>query len=206
MISEARAILDTDKIQRMVKRFRDILEDDDRDLDDMDDMELMCFASLAHHGLLGSIDKLELHDVDLSPVPAKHLASLASCVTSEVNIQYACYFDRVSLLTSLKCETLFIGGSERLGREETQALVQAMESGVETVQLGGPVTLDVVALDEYRGQGVCQKVDLIGRTVVRYKEDLSKWARSRDWREKKVYVGDHYRWTFTKPEAEEDEE
>ena len=202
MILEARAILDTDKIQRMAKRFRDIL-DNDRDLDDM---ELMCLASLAHHGLLGSIVKLELIGINLSPVPTKHLASLASCVTSKVNIQYASYFDWVSLLTSLKCETLFIGGSERLGREETQALVQAMESGVETVKLGGLVTLDVEALAEYRGQGVCQKVDLVGRTVARYKEDLSKWARSRDWREKKVYIGDLYRWTFTKPEPEEDEE
>ena len=47
MISEARAILDTDKIQRLAQRFRDINEDDDKD--GLDEMELMCCASLAHN-------------------------------------------------------------------------------------------------------------------------------------------------------------
>ena len=157
MISEARAILDTDKIQRLTQRFRDINEDDDRY--GLDEMEVMCCASLAHHGLLSSLRELRLYAADLSPVPAQHLASLASCVTGEISIDYVSC-DLVSILTSLKCKTLFIG-RHSLEREETQALVQAMESGVEEVQLGR-VTLDIEALTEYRGQGVCQKMDLIG--------------------------------------------
>ena len=50
----------------------------------------------------------------------------------------------------------------REGREETQGLLQAMESGVEKAWLGFKnvkqeyeVTLDIKALTEYSGQGVC---------------------------------------------------
>ena len=101
----------------------------------------MCGASLAHHGLLGSIVSIMLHNVDLSPVPAQHLASLASCVTNLLTIQNICGCDLVSLLTSLKCEVLNIW-SQNLGKEETRALVQAMESSVEEVVLSHEVTLD----------------------------------------------------------------
>ena len=40
-----------------------------------------CAASLAHHGLLGSVKKgMTLLDVDLTTVPYEHLAFLASSV------------------------------------------------------------------------------------------------------------------------------
>merc|ERR1712227_1143818 len=93
----------------------------------------------------------------MSPLPAKHLASLASCVTGYLWIVNVSGCDLVSLLTSLKCEALHIS-RQSLGREETHALVQAMESGVEKVMLGGEVTLDIGALTKYSGQGVCRAV------------------------------------------------
>ena len=43
-------------------------------------------ASLAHHGLLGSVRRLGLHDVDCTSVPAEHLASLVSSVRWSVTI------------------------------------------------------------------------------------------------------------------------
>ena len=36
---------------------------------------ITCAASLDHHGLLGSVRNLELWNVDLTSVPAEHLAS-----------------------------------------------------------------------------------------------------------------------------------
>ena len=42
---------------------------------------ITCAASLAHHGFLGSVDEMRLWDVDLTTVPAEHLASLVSSVT-----------------------------------------------------------------------------------------------------------------------------
>ena len=69
--------------------------------------------------------------------------------------------DLVSLLTSLKCQELIIH-RQTLGREETQALVRAMESDVERVRLNVEVTLDIEALTEYSGQGVCRRVCCLG--------------------------------------------
>ena len=151
------------------------------DMQDMEDINmnripgLLCSASLAHHGLLSSVRKMTLCDVNLSPVPAQHLASLASCVTSDLHIQNVSGCNLVSILTSVKCKRL---GIYSLGREETKALVQAMESGVEEVMLGGRVTLDIEALTEYSGQGVCREVELRGD---RYREEMRTWAKTRSW-------------------------
>ena len=146
----------------------------------------MCGASLAHYGLLGSVDWLIQRNVDLSPVPAQHLASLVSCVTSLLQIRNVSGCDLVSLLTSLKCPGLDIA-SQSLGREETQALVQAMEFGVEKVTLLEEVTLDMEALTQYSGQGVCWKVKLSGEITPRYREELRTWARSRNWKIAKAH-------------------
>ena len=110
----------------------------------------ICGLSLAHHGLLGSGFRfMTLDNVDLSPVPTQHMASLVSCVTDELGIWNVSGCDMVSILTSVKCQELHIRW-QSLGREETKALVQAMETRVEKLILGEMVTLDPEALDEYR--------------------------------------------------------
>ena len=124
-----------------------------------------------------------LVDVDLSPVPPDHLASLVSCVTGSVGVMNVSGCDLVTILDSIKCEELVID-SQSLGREETQALVQAMESGVEEVRLTNGVTLDIENLTEYSGQGVCRKVELfldVSERADRYREGMRTWARSRNW-------------------------
>ena len=196
LILETRAILDTDKIKKLTEKVfpfvfggrfivigREIIP------------EFICSASLAHHGLLGSVSQMKLFETDLSPVPAKHLASLASCVTGLTLIRNVSGGDLVSLMTSLKCEQLVIN-NQSLGKEETRALVQAMESGVENVVLGGEVTLDMEALTDYSGQGRCCMImciannpdnnDASDRNVNdapdRNIDELMTWARSRNWR------------------------
>ena len=165
-ISEARGILSTDKIERLnVTIERGLWEPK------TDDRDVICGVSLAHHGVLKTLELLTLYDVDLSPVPAQLLASLASCVTDVLYITNVSGCDLVSLLTSLKCKELLIT-SQSLGREETRALVQAMESGVEEVVLSDEMTLDKETLAEYSGQGVCSKVELGSDTAARYREDL----------------------------------
>ena len=72
--------------------------------------------------------------------------------------------------------------SQSLGRQETQALVQAMESGMGHVGLLSEVTLDIEAFTEYSGHGACKKVVLKKDVVARYREELRTWARSRNWR------------------------
>ena len=179
MVLEARAVLDTDKIRRLTDRIRDALNNRYRFRCAED--ELVCGASLAYHGLLDSVEDLPLLNIDLSRVPAQHLASLASCVTRDLYIQNVSGFDLVSILTSLKCQHLGIW-SQSLGREETQALVQAMESRVEIVRLWKEVTLDIEAWAKYSGQGVCRMVELSLDTAPRYREEMRTWAKIRKWR------------------------
>ena len=176
MILEARAILDTDKIERLTKRVKDDIKR--RKIN----TEFMCGASLALHlhGLLGPMDNFGLCDLDLSPFPVQHLVSMASCATGFFLISSVSGCDLVSLLTSLKCRELVISW-QSLGREETQALVNAMESGVEKVVLWIKVTLDIEALIEYSGQGVCKCLELKDDTKNRYREEIGTWARSRNW-------------------------
>ena len=177
---EARGILDTDKIERFTAKVRDVISDYNIEGQRI----LMCATSLAHHGLLSSMWRMTLLDVDLSPVPTQHLASLASCVTSTLDICKVHNCDLVSLFTSLKCTKLFIT-RQSLGREETQALVQAMEYRVEKVMLDRWVTLDIEALAEYSGQGRCKYLRFSDQkfedTKEKYRQELKTWARSKDW-------------------------
>ena len=174
-------------IQSVKVRVKSALEKGEGDI-----TTVMCGASLSHHGLLGSLSRMILCDVDLRPVPDKHLASLASCVTGELTIRNVTGGQQIAtLLTNLKCNQLIIY-NQSLGQGETLALVQAMESGVEWVELRGEVSLDMEALSEYSGHGVCRRVVLWGDAADRYKGDLRKWAKDRNWRVTKDTDGMFY--------------
>ena len=138
-----------------------------------------CAAALAHHGLLGAVDFLRLGDVDLSTVPAKHLVSLVSSVTKAVTIHNVTGCDLVTLIDSLTCKWLRIG-FKSLGKEETQALVRAMESRVDDVYLDLE-TLDIEALAEYSGQGCCSIMKLSYSTSDKFFDDLRTWANRKNW-------------------------
>ena len=127
------------------------------------------------------MERLEaLEYVDLNSVPAEHLACLASSVTGRVEIRNVRGYCLVNILDSVKSKVLGIIG-QSLSSEETQALVQAMESRVEEVRLYGDVTLDIRDLMEYSGQGKCRKVECEYDTAPRYREQLRTWATSRNW-------------------------
>ena len=178
---EAGGILDPDLIEDLIDTIQESFEDGVDNGEDNGIMEIMCGASLAHQGLLSAVEGIDLQD-DLSPVPAQHLASLVSCVPGHLSIENVIGCDMVTILTSLKCERLRIT-RQSLGREETKALVQAMESGVEDVWLNEEVTLDIDALTEYSGRGVCGNMCLSydTDTAARYRQVLATWASSRNW-------------------------
>ena len=91
-------------------------------------------ASLAHHGMFGSMKYLWLSNVDLTSVPAEHLGALASCATGGVDI-YRVNCNLSPILDSIKCKWFRVKIRRSLGSEETQALVRAMESRVQWVVL-----------------------------------------------------------------------
>ena len=148
--------------------------------------QIITYASLAHHGLLGSMDKLCLDTVDLATIPADLLASLISCSREEVRIRDVKNCDMISLLDSVQCEQLKIG-TQSLSSEETLALVRAMESRVERLKLAiasmGEITLDMAVLSQYSGLGKCYRVLFGGVFLVKYYEEVRSWAKKIKWRE-----------------------
>ena len=148
--------------------------------------EINAAGSLALNGLLGSVEQMILRNLDLSSVPAGHLAALVSCVTWRVHIvNVNC--DLLRILDSVKSRWLSIN-RQRLNSEETGALVRAMDSRVEEVNLGiggiGEVSLDISALTQYSGQGVCARVNSGYYTGVKYSysEELRRLAKRINWR------------------------
>ena len=98
--------------------------------------EIKYAASLAHQGLLGSFKYHELGlRGDLSSVPAEHLASLVSAVGYSLVINNVGGCDLVTILDSIKCESLSLNIHQSLGSKETQALVRAIESWLTVVRL-----------------------------------------------------------------------
>ena len=144
--------------------------------------KIVTAASLAHHGIPCPVWGMCLKNVDLASVPSEHLASLISCMTGFLFINNMSNFDLINILDSVKCEWLFIN-SQTLSSEETQALVRAMESGVEEVWLGeeGEVSLDIRALTQYSGQGKCGWLRCYGDTTDRYMEAVRSWAQRNNW-------------------------
>ena len=145
-------------------------------------------ASLAHHGILGSVEQLFLCDVDLTSVQADHLASLVSSVTWRVAISNVIGCDLVNILDGVKSLDFgLVIANQSLGSEETRALVRVMESGVTSVEMGDGLTLDIRVLIEYSGQGKCISLICKGDTEDRYREQLRIWATInilifREWR------------------------
>ena len=96
--------------------------------------EITIASSLAHHDLLGSVECMSLINVDLASVPTGHLASLASCVTEEIEIDNVENLDLLQILSNIQCNSLSIS-NQSLGREELNALVRTMESTVTYLSL-----------------------------------------------------------------------
>ena len=142
---------------------------------------MTCAATLAYRGWIKDVDNMWLQEIDLGTVPIQHLISLLSSVKRTVNIDdevTGC--DLVTILDSLQCQEIRLG-CERLGREETQALVRAMESRVEKVFLYNEIELDMEALAEYSGQGRCRVLECKGVTDVTFCYRLMTWASKTEW-------------------------
>ena len=143
--------------------------------------EVTCAASLAHKGILGAVDYFTLDDINLVSIPARHLVSLVSSATGIVDIQDV-RSGLVTILDNVRCEKLCID-IQSLGTEETEALVQAMETRVGEVVLGD-VTLEMETLSKYSGHGKCNKVISLGRFREEIRGKLRSWATTKDWKVK----------------------
>ena len=150
--------------------------------------EIVKAGELAHHGMLSSLKAMWLQDedcqvLDLTSVPAEHLAALASCVKiwgAVVINKVKC--DLVPIIVNSQCEVLSIF-NQTLGTEETRALAWAMETGVEVVSLSEVILEDIMEITKYNGRGICRKLtlNLHGDDVEENKTKLRNWAQEIDW-------------------------
>ena len=184
-------ILDTEVIKNLVTRVRDEARGR-RSRRIPPNLEcLICAAFLAHH-IQFITGFITLPDVDLSTVPTQHLVSLASSVTRELLIEKVTGCDLVTLLDSVKCGGLSIN-TQSLGREETQALVRALEPRVEEMRLYD-VELDIEALLEYSGLGRCWVLDYGTYEITADDKNLEKlktWTKEKEWRFQGPYYYSH---------------
>ena len=131
-------------------------------------------ASLAHLGLLGTLDRLSLRQDHLASIPSQHLASLVSCVKDQVWIDNI--DNIVTILESVQSGGLIIS-DQCLSSGETQALLLAMETRLEKVTLTR-VTVDIEALTKYSGQGRCHTLVMNGKKMyVAGVKKLSDWCK-----------------------------
>ena len=137
-------------------------------------------ASMAHKGLLGTVERLRLCD-DLTSVPSEHMASLVSSVTGRIHIEIVSRCDLMTILDSVNSQELEIY-DQSLGREETEALVRALETRVEKVQLGY-MDLDIETLVKYNGRGKCMLVSCYSDFADKYiySQKLKTWAKRIHW-------------------------
>ena len=151
--------------------------------------ELTCAAALSTHGALtqahrhniAELKTMNLRDVDISTIPAEELANLTQCVRESVEINNV-HGDLSPVLSNVKCDVLRISKAT-LSTAETQSLVSAMVSGVEKVELGRGVTLDMETLARYDGTGECRLVWLWGQsTSSRCGEQVSMWTEEMGWK------------------------
>ena len=170
--------------------------------------QLTALASLAYQGIWESLEFLvlcnttpedpsesfstHLESLNLSSVPDEHLQALVQCVTSYVQIINVTNCNVSALLDCVNSRDLFL--TQKLKREETEALVRAMTSRVEVVYLGDPhgfrdVQIDVETLTKYKGDGKCREIQCVwnwrqslGRWVEWMDlESIERWAREMNW-------------------------
>ena len=171
---------------------------------------MTCAAALAYRGWIRDLENIWLGEIDLDTVPSQHLISLFSSVKRTVNIDIEVTgWDLVTILDSLQCQEIRLG-CKKLAREETQALVRAMESRVEKVLLYNVDELDMEALSEYSGQGRCRVLECKGVTDITFCYELMTWAQSTGWyylnlSTYELYDAEEEDWILNHPESADEE-
>ena len=70
-------------------------------------------------------------------------------------------------MDNLKCENLGLR-NQTLESEKARALVRAMESNMESVELCDEVRLDIMTLAQYSAVGMCGRLAWSNETALRY--------------------------------------
>ena len=144
--------------------------------------QVACAGILAHEGLLRPEMWMSLRDINLSSIPAEHMAALVSNVTEEVCVwESVIGCDLVTIINSVNIRSTFIG-LPTLNNDEVHALARAMETRVEKVRLELTLMPEVLAI--YSGLGRCRKITCWirnWRLLDASRAILREWAGSKNW-------------------------
>ena len=118
-------------------------------------------ANLVSYGVIKSVKKMSLFLRDGGVLQINNLQALVSCVT-ELQIVNNSSDSIATLLESVHCKELDLF-AEKLNQEETEALVRAMTSRVETLRLvlSKNFDMDFDTFRKYKRDGKCREVRII---------------------------------------------
>ena len=144
--------------------------------------ELKTAAQLAQEGYLLKVKHMRIENKNISEISTDNMSKLASILTDTVYITNITPVSQLgTILASVQSELLWLGHVS-LSEENTQALVTAMRTRVQTVAVWSGLTLDPELLSTYDGQGHCNKLVVMGRNKrEKYGTRLKRWARDRGW-------------------------
>ena len=146
----------------------------------------IALSNLLSLGVIETVKHLILHPENLRSLPGNHLQTLVSCATESVSAGNVTDQDLATLLDNVKCKKLNLVDEQTLNQEETEALVQAMTSRVEIVQLfTDSVRMDLDTLRKYKGGGKCKEVHII---IGGYDADLANLLDSISCMELHLYT------------------
>ena len=101
--------------------------------------------------------------LDLRQPPGDHLLALTPCVTGTIDIfKGLTDYSLATLFDNVNCKELHLF-TERLDQEETEALVRAMTSRVETLHLSVHIEfhMEYDTFSNYRGDGKCTEMHIM---------------------------------------------
>ena len=151
-----------------------------------DPKQAIALSNLLSLGVIESVQHLDLElnpgisSLDLGSLPGNHLLTLVPCVTESITIRDVTNYDVTTLIESVRCKELILSG-QKLNQEETEALVRAMTTRVEILQLDMDAVgldysvslyLDFDTLTNYTGDGICRVVSF-NHTCIKWSDDES---------------------------------
>ena len=151
-------------------------------------------ASLAEAGLIHNIDTIGIWPgYDVRMMPREAVDSLVQCVTDGVfinRLEGPSYIRRI--YGNVKSKVLGIG-YQVLPERETKILVEAMEQRIACLMIRADVDLDINALLEYSGMGLCKDIRLGYDAGCKYGDQLMQWSLRNKWVTTVNYQGDKER-------------
>ena len=129
-------------------------------------------------GLLTSVQGMELSDINICGEEISQL----TLPTFDATVWLSRLSGDISqLLPLISCHKLWIWDTD-LSRNDTESLVNCLNTNVSELVLWGGATVDISVLCQYNGTGKCQYVHCGYDSYERYRGEVTRWAHNMGWK------------------------